>query len=164
VRGEVAVDVRTDEPERRFALGAVFATSRGPLTLAAARWNGARLLVRFEEVADRTAAEALRGCELLAEVSEGERPDDPEEFYDRQLVGLRALDAAGNVLGSIGAVLHLPAHDVLVVHREGREALVPFVAEFVPVVDIAARSVTIADRPGLLDDLYVGGPPAGRES
>jgi 16S rRNA processing protein RimM len=153
LRGEVAVEVRTDEPERRFADGTVFSTDRGRLTVVASRWSGPRLLIQFDEVADRDAAERLRGVELLVEVSEDETPDDPDEFYDHQLVGLRALDAQGDEVGRVGAVLHLPAHDVLVVERDGREALVPFVAEHVPAVDVAAGSVTISDHAGLLDPL-----------
>jgi 16S rRNA processing protein RimM len=160
LRGEVAVQLRTDEPERRFAVGTVFSTDRGGLTVAGIRWNGPRLLVRFAEVADRDAAERMRGAALLLEVSDDETPDDPDEFYDHQLVGLRAVDAAGDEVGRVGAVLHLPAHDVLVVERDGREALVPFIVEYVPAVDVAAGSVTISDRSGLLDPL-LGDRPAG---
>jgi 16S rRNA processing protein RimM len=153
LRGEVAVQVRTDEPERRFADGAVFSTDRGRLTIISTRWSGPRLLVRFDEVADRESAERLRGVELLVEVSDDETPDDPDEFYDHQLVGLRALDVAGGEVGRVDAVLHLPAHDVLVVERDGREALVPFVAEYVPAVDVVAGSLTISDHSGLLEPL-----------
>jgi 16S rRNA processing protein RimM len=153
VRGEVAVDLRTDEPDRRFTPHAELRTARGRLTVASSRWSGARLLVRFEEARDRTAAERLRGADLFLEVSEDERPDDPDEFYDRQLVGLRAVDEDGADMGVVGDVLHLPAHDVLVVERGGRQALVPFVTEFVPAVDLSAGSLTVCDRAGLLDDL-----------
>jgi len=154
VRGEVAVELRTDEPERRFAAGTVLATDRGRLTVAATRWNGPRLLVRFDEVGDRDTAERLHGAELLLDVRDDETPDDPDEFYDHQLVGLRALDAVGDEVGRVVAVLHLPAHDVLVVEREGREALVPFVAEHVPEIDVAAGSVTVSERSGLLEPLF----------
>jgi 16S rRNA processing protein RimM len=153
LRGEVAVELRTDEPERRFAVGTTFASDRGALTVAANRWNGARLLVRFDEVTDRDAAERLRGAKLTLDVSADETPDDPDEFYDHQIVGLRAVDESGVEVGCIAAVLHLPAHDVLVVERDGREALVPFVAAHVPQVDVAVGSVTIAAGSGLLDSL-----------
>jgi 16S rRNA processing protein RimM len=153
IRGDVTMDVRTDEPERRFAVGTAFRTDRGTLTVAGSRWSGPRLLIRFAEAADRDAAERLRGAELLLEVSDDETPDDPDEFYDHQLVGLRALDAAGDEVGRVGGVLHLPAHDVLVIERDGREALVPFVARHVPTVDLAVGAVTIADDSGLLEPL-----------
>jgi 16S rRNA processing protein RimM len=153
VRGEVAVEVRTDEPDRRFAVGAVFSTDRGPLTVHATRWNGRRLLVRFAGVDDRDSAERIRGSRLMLEVGADESPDDPDEFYDHQIVGLRALDPTGAEVGLVGAVLHLPAHDMLVVERDGREALVPFVSAHVPAIDIAGGSVTVETASGLFEAL-----------
>jgi 16S rRNA processing protein RimM len=154
VRGEVAVDVRTDEPEARFATGVRLRTdpaSAGPLTVAATRPHGDRLLVRFEEARDRAAADGLRGVLLTVEVSESERPADPEEFYDHQLVGLRVFDRAGTEVGRVAEVVRNPGHDLLVVRRDRGEVLVPFVAELVPEVDIDDGRLTVADRPGLLD-------------
>jgi len=156
VRGEVSVDVRTDEPERRFAPGATLHTagpSNDALTVSAARPHGTRLLVTFTEVTDRSAAELLRGATLVAALPEGERPDDPEEFYDHQLVGLAVRTVGRGLVGRISEVLHLPSQDVLVVASDdGREAMVPFVAALVPSVDLAGGEVTVADQPGLLDD------------
>jgi 16S rRNA processing protein RimM len=152
IKGEVSVHVRTDEPQRRFAVGAVLRSTRGPLTVATTRWHQSRLLVRFEEIPDRTAAELLRGSELRIDAPVGERPSDPEEFYDHQLVGLRVESAEGEHLGEVSDVLHLPAQDLLVVARDGDERLVPFVAELVPDIDVDAGRVVVSDVPGLLDD------------
>ena len=152
LRGEVAVDVRTDDPDRRFATGTPFTTERGALTVESAKWHSGRLLVRFEEVGDRTEAEGLRGTELRVEVPEDERADDPEEFYDHQLVGLRAETDAGTTFGKVTDVLHLPAQDVIVVDCEGRDVLIPFITELVPVVDLEDARMVIVDRPGLLRD------------
>ncbi len=150
LRGDVAVDVRTDEPDKRLVNGAVFTTERGPLTVVSSRWHSGRLIVHFTEVPDRTAAETLRGTELRVEVPRDVRPDDPDEFYDHQLVGLRVETDTGEVVGAVGEVLHLPAHDLLAVHREHDEVLVPFVSEFVPVVDLDGGRLVLTDRPGLL--------------
>ena len=157
IRGDLTIDVRTDEPERRFAVGTVFRTRRGTLTVASTRWHSSRLLVRFAEVPDRTVAETLRGTELRVEVDPLERPEDPDEFYDHQLVGLRV--EAGHpgeeqVVGEVTEVLHLPAQDLLVVRRSdtGTEAMVPFVAEFVPEIDLAAARVVVTDSAGLLSE------------
>ena len=162
VRGDVLVDVRTDEPERRFAPGTTFATAAGTLTVASARWHSSRLIVSFDEVHDRPAAERLRGIELGIEVSVDDAPDDPDEFYDHQLLGLRVEDAAGTAVGSVAEVLHLPGQDLLVVRRNsGAESLVPFVTELVPTVDLPHRRLVLADVPGLLDDASdEGGTPA----
>lgn len=160
LRGEVFVEPRTDEPDRRFALGAVLAarapdgaTRPGGLVVAAARTQQGRLVLAFEGVVDRTGAEQLHGTVLAVAVDPAERPDDPEEFYDHQLVGLRAESLDGDAVGMVREVLHTGAQDLLVIDRGGREALVPFVAALVPDVDLGAGLVRIADRPGLLDDL-----------
>ena len=152
LRGEVSVHVRTDEPERRFTPGASLRVGDRPLTVASARWHSGTLLLGLEGVTDRTAAEALRGRELWADVPAGEAPAEEGEYWDRQLVGLEVLDAAGAVAGTIGEVLHLPAHDVLVVRTSGGDRLVPFVSEVVPVVDLEAGHVRVADIGGLLSD------------
>jgi 16S rRNA processing protein RimM len=102
-------------------------------------------------VADRTSAEQLHGSILEAEVDETERPDDPEEFYDHQLVGLQARGADDAVVGTVTSVVHLPHQDTLVVDTDGREVLVPFVSALVPTVDLTEGFVRLADLPGLLD-------------
>lgn len=165
IRGEVSVEPRTDEPERRFGPGAVLATQAPSslpadatrpvrLTVRSSRWHQHRLLVTFEELGDRTAAEAARGLVLLAEVPADARPEDPEEFYDHQLVGLRVVTADGRAVGQVQAVVHGAAQDLLTVRTDtGREALVPFVTALVPEVDLDGGRVVVADRPGLLTPL-----------
>jgi 16S rRNA processing protein RimM len=162
LRGEVTVDVRTDEPERRYEVGARLraepprgsAITLRALTVAGVRWHGGVLLARFEELPDRTAAEAARGIVLHATIDADARPEDPDEFYDHQLVGLTALDLEGTVLGEVAALVHGGAQDLLTVRTpDGREALVPFVRALVPEVDTAAGRVVIADRPGLVTPL-----------
>lgn len=153
LRGEVSVHVRTDEPERRFAPGARLLVAGVPRTVAAVRWHSGTLLLTLDRVTDRTAAEGLRGAELWASVPADEAPAEEGEYWDRDLVGLTVLDAAGTVVGTIGEVLHLPAHDVLVVRTPAGDRLVPFVTEIVPEVDLAAGHVRVADVGGLLADL-----------
>jgi 16S rRNA processing protein RimM len=155
VRGEVSVDVRTDSPDERFAPATVLATEpagAGPLTVGRTRWHSGRLLVSFAGIADRTAAEGLRGVQLFAEVDEAERPDDPEEFYDRQLIGLAVVDVDGAAVGELAEVVHLPGHDLLSVRTpDGRDVLVPFVADIVPEIDVDAGRIVIDPPAGLLD-------------
>lgn len=156
IRGEVAVEVRTDEPEQRLRPGARLATDppeRGPLTVVSHRRHSGRLLLRLAGVTDRNAAEELRNTLLLAEVDPDERPEDPEEFYDHQLVGLRVVTTDGSPVGEVSEISHLPGQDLLVVARpDGGEALVPFVSEIVPEVDLTAGRVVVAPPPGLLDE------------
>lgn len=166
VKGEVSVELRTDEPERRFADGVVLATRtaqggqvHGPdrparLTVQRTRWHQSRLLVTFAELPDRTTAEVVRGLTLVTDVDVAEGPEDPEEFYDHQLVGLAMLTTDGRPVGEVTEVVHGAGHDLLVVRTPGGgEVLVPFVSALVPVVDVAGGRVEVTDLPGLLSPL-----------
>ena len=158
VRGEVTVEVRTDDPEQRFAVGSVLLTepaARGPLTVAGRRWHREILLLTLESPAgpleSREDAEALRDTELHVPVADLPELDDPDDFYDHQLVGLAARLTDGTPLGEVVAVRHEGA-DLLVVRRpEGGELLVPFVAAIVPTVDVAGGCVVVDPPEGLLD-------------
>jgi 16S rRNA processing protein RimM len=147
--------VRTDDPESRFAPGSVLLTEpaeRGPLTVAAMRPRPGGVVVAFDGVADRAGAEALRGTVLLVDAAELPAIEDPDEWYDHQLVGLTAVDPAGGALGTVADVVHAPASDLLVVRDgEGRQHLVPFVREMVPTVDVVAGRVVVAAPEGLFD-------------
>ncbi|MET7902077.1 ribosome maturation factor RimM [Streptomyces sp. NPDC005355] len=156
IKGEVTVEVRTDEPELRLAPGAVLATepaSAGPLTIETGRVHSGRLLLRFEGVTDRTGAEALRNILLIAEVDPTEVPEDPEEFYDHQLIDLDVVTVDGTEVGRISGISHLPYQDLLIVRRpDGSEAMIPFVSEVVPEIDLEAQRALIDPPPGLLDE------------
>ena len=156
IKGEVTVQVRTDDPDTRFAPGAVLHTDppeRGPVTVAGARWQNGRLVVAFEGVADRTAAEQLRETLVQVDARTLPPPEDEDEFHDHVLRGMTAELVGGAPLGEVADVLHLPHGDVLVVRRAdtGTEVLVPFVKAMVPVVDVAARRLEVDPPEGLLD-------------
>ena len=156
IRGDVTVVVRTDEPDVRFVPGTTLATEppdRGPLTVAATRWHSGRLIVTFEGVGDRNAAEDLRGTVLVVDSAGIPAPDDPDEFYDHQLIGLGVVTAAGDAVGEVTDVLH-HGQDLLVVRRgpgAGGETLIPFVSAIVTDVDVAGGRLVIDPPPGLLD-------------
>lgn len=154
VRGEVAVELRTDEPERRFAPGQVLRDEGGTqrFTVRSVRNHSDRLLVRFAELADRAGAEAVRGTLLVAVVETGERPAEPGEFYDRQLIGLQATTPDGAEVGRVASVLHLPAQDLLEIDTAAGPRLVPFVEALVPDVDLETGRLTVVDVEGLLHD------------
>lgn len=158
IRGEVTIDLRTDEPDRRFVVGQVLEAEPGrglerrALTVATKRMHNGRLLITFTELVDRTAVEAARGTRLLAKVPVDQEPENDGEFYDRQLIGLRVLDSSGAEIGEIAEVLHLPAQDVLEIKTDSGPRLVPFVSELVPDVDLGQGIVRLAEVPGLLTD------------
>jgi 16S rRNA processing protein RimM len=148
------VELRTDEPERRFAAGQILREEGGSrcFTVRSIRDHSGRLLVRFAELVDRADAEAVRGTLLIAAVEPDEQPAESGEFYDRQLIGLRATTPDGADIGKVGSVLHLPAQDVLEIETATGPRLVPFVEALVPDVDLDAGRLTVVDIAGLLDD------------
>jgi 16S rRNA processing protein RimM len=157
IRGDVVVEVRTDDPQLRFAAGSVLATepaAAGPLTIAASRWHSGRLLVSFDGFADRDSADELRGVLLVVDSADLEDPGDPDEFRDHQLIGLQARTTGGEHVGTVADILH-HGQDLLVIRgagpRDGADILVPFVAALVPEVDAAAGYLVIDPPPGLLD-------------
>jgi len=157
VRGDVIVDVHTDDPDLRFAAGSVLATepaATGPLTVAAARWHSGRLLVSFAGIDDRDQAGELRGVMLVVDSAELADPADADYVRDYQLVGLTVLTTAGEPVGKVTDVLH-HGQDLLVIKgdesRSGAEILVPFVTPLVPEVDVAGGRLVIDPPPGLLD-------------
>ncbi|MBO2455300.1 ribosome maturation factor RimM [Actinomadura barringtoniae] len=154
IRGELTIDVRTDEPDARFATGTELATdpaTTGPLTVERIRWHSGRLLLTFTGVHDRTAAEDLRGTWLVVDPTEIATSDDPDDFHDQELVGLNVVTTTGTPVGVVTEIRH-SGQDLLVIDRaDGGEALVPFVAALVPEVDVAAGRLVIAPPEGLLD-------------
>ncbi|UWZ40252.1 ribosome maturation factor RimM [Dactylosporangium roseum] len=169
VRGEVVVDVRTDDPADRFAVGSVLTTDstavrrlaavpagawRPPaaVTVESVRPHQGRLLVVFEGIYDRNLAEDMRGVLLCVDSAVIPPSDDPDEFNDHELVGLSVVDAGGERVGELVRVDHAPAHDLLVVRlTDGRTGLVPFVREIVPQVDVPGGRIVITPPEGLFD-------------
>jgi len=156
IKGEVTVEVRTDEPELRLAPGAVLATdpaSAGPLTIATGRVHSGRLLLRFEGVTERNGAEALRNTLLIADVDPEELPEEEDEYYDHQLMDLDVVTADGTEVGRITEISHLPSQDLFIVERpDGTEVMIPFVSEIVTEIDLEEQRAVINPPPGLIDD------------
>jgi 16S rRNA processing protein RimM len=159
VRGLATVEVRTDDPDLRFAPGRVLATDpaeRGPLTVVDRRWHSGTLLLQLAgpsgEVYDtREAVDALRNTLLLVPVADLPEIEDPDSFYDHQLVGLQARLPDHTVVGEVTAVRH-EAQDLLVVRRpDAADALIPFVSAIVPTVDPVGGFLVVDPPEGLLD-------------
>jgi 16S rRNA processing protein RimM len=151
LRGEVALDLRTDTPQDRFVVGAELRTepaARGPLTVASIRTQQDRWYVTFAQISDRTMAEAMRGTEL---VIEEDTSDEDDAWYPHELAGLRAEHVDGTLLGEIIGLEHLPAHDMLLLRElDGTRTQIPFVRAIVPVVDVAGGRVVLDPPGGLL--------------
>ncbi|HEX9776478.1 MAG TPA: ribosome maturation factor RimM [Actinomycetota bacterium] len=147
IRGEVSVEVYSDAPER-FAPGRTVIAGTERLSVAAAREHQGRLLVKFEQVPDRTAAEALRGTTLFIEQGEA-RPLQEWSFYPHEIEGFLVVDRAGRALGALARVQEGAGHDHWVIARDGGEVLVPAVRAIVVGVDRDARRITLDPPEGL---------------
>jgi 16S rRNA processing protein RimM len=144
ILGEATIEVRTDEAEDRFALGAVLETeSHGNLTVASARVHNGILLLSFEGIEDRNAIETLRNELLYADVDIDAPGVDEDDYHVLQLVGCKAFLVDGDEFGEVSEVLNLPGQDVLVIKSGSAETLIPFVRQLVPIVDIKARRMTV---------------------
>jgi 16S rRNA processing protein RimM len=159
VRGLATVEVRTDDPDVRFAPGAVLLTDppgRGPLTVVDRRWHSGTLLLQLADAAGnvyatREAVDELRNTLCLVPVEDLPEIEDPDSYYDHQLVGLAVRLPDGTVVGEVAAVHH-EAQDLLVVRRsDAADALIPFVAAIVPTVDLEGGFLVVDPPEGLLE-------------
>ena len=157
VTGEVVVEVRTDDPDTRFAPGTTLRAkpSRGgperDYVVESAREHSGRLLVRLDGVADRSAADSLRGTLFVVDTADLPAIEDPDEFYDHQLEGLQVVTTTGTPVGSVAEVLHTAAGELLSVRSEAGEVLVPVVSAIVTSVSLADQTIEIDPPEGLLE-------------
>ena len=170
LKGALKIELYTDAPERRFTPGAAF-TLQVPtsspwhgksLTLAELRWYNGQPVGFFTGVVDREAAESLVKAILWIDQASDE-PDEPDAWYDFQLVGLRAL-RDGVEVGTIARVDHFPAQDLLAIRTPNGEVLVPFVASMVPAVDVSAGTVTVTPPFGLFEELDDDAPQGSAQT
>lgn len=139
IRGEVVVEVRTDDPGQRFASGRVLCSepeALGPLTVASTRPHAGGLIVGFSGVTDRDAAQRLRGTLLVIDSADVPMPDGPDEFHDAQLIGLDVLTVDGRRVGTVADVRH-HGQDLLVIRRDMQTADNPKDPERLPLRDTA---------------------------
>jgi len=149
LQGEVTVLVLSDNPNRFDQGSAVYTEEGRELVVDSSRRNGARLLVTFLGVADRTAADALRGASLFVPVSM--LPElEAGEFWPHQLEGCEVVTESGRSLGRITDVIPNPANDIwVVVDDEGTESLLPAIHQVITEVDVGAARVLVKDIAGL---------------
>jgi 16S rRNA processing protein RimM len=149
LRGEVSIQNRSDNPDRWRPGGAVLLGDGRNLTIESSRSHGKRLLVKFEGIDDRTAAEGLRGASLL--VPESWVPALPAgAWWAHELEGCAVETSSGRSLGVLSEIVANPANDIwIAVDPEGTETLIPVLAEFLVQVDTTARRIVVRDVPGV---------------
>ena len=158
LKGGIKLELYTDSPDQRFRAGQVLEL-QVPET---SEWFGKTIKVlelRFynqspvlflEGIDSRTKAETLIKAILLIETEADALPEEPEAWYDHQLVGLKAL-VGNEVVGVVARVDHLPAQDLLAIDTPQGEVLVPFVRQIVPEVNIELGQVSLTPPDGLFE-------------
>ena len=158
LHGEVTVQLHTDEPEHRLAVGSEIDTEAGSgsgvprvLTVRSTRVHNGVWLVAFAEIPDRTGAESLRGARLVID-AEDLQPGGDDGWYEDELRGLAVHTSDGARIGEVTRLEMGPAQDLLVVALDaGGAAYLPFVEAIVPEVDVAGGRVVVDPPEGLLE-------------
>jgi 16S rRNA processing protein RimM len=144
ILGEATIEVRTDEPDRRFAVGSTVSTdSHGELKIISGRVHNGILLLGFDGFNDRNAIEKLRNTLLYADVDINEASDVADEYHVLQLIGCQVILEDGEVFGEVTDVINLPGQDLLAIATNEGEQLIPFVHQLVPAVDIKNKKITV---------------------
>jgi len=164
LKGAIKLELYTDSPDQRFKPGQVLEL-QVPET---SEWFGKTIKVselRFynqspvlflEGIENRSQAETLIKAILLIEIDLDKLPEEPEAWYDHQLLGLEAL-VENTVVGKVIRVDHLPAQDLLAIETTNGEVLVPFVKQIVPTVDISKGRIVLDPPAGLFELNLTGG-------
>ena len=160
LKGAIKLELYTDSPNERFVPGAVFelqVPEESPwfgktVTVTELRWYNQSPVLFLDGVVDRTGAESLIKAILLIDAETEKLPDEPDAWYDHQLVGLKAL-RDGVEVGEVVRVDHFPAQDLLIIKTGDREVMLPFVKAIVPSVDIKAGTVTVTPPTGLFEEV-----------
>ena len=144
ILGEATIEVRTDEPDRRFAIGAKVQTdTHGDLTVISGRVHNGILLLGFNGITDRNGIEKLKNTLLYADVDINEASGDDDEYHVLQLIGCQAVLESGENYGEVIDVINLPSQDLLSIKTPEGERLIPFVHQLVPTVDIVNKKVIV---------------------
>lgn len=171
LKGAIKVELYTDDPDRRFSPGAIFAlqvpTSSDwhgkSLELIELKFYNSHPVAFFKDVLDRTTAETLIKAILWIDQDLDETTDEEDAWFDHQLVGLRVLRDGAEV-GTVTQIDHFPAQDLLTVRTAGGDVLVPFVKAIVTAVDVAAGTLTVDPPLGLFEELPDDEAPAEPEA
>lgn len=150
VLGEATIEVRTDDPDLRFAVGEKLTLENGnSLNVASNRWHNQILLLSFVGITDRNKIEELRDQLLYAEVDT--KANQPGEYHFQQLIGCEVVLADKSKLGTVQEIVQLPGQDLLSVETEKGEVLIPMVKQIIVSIDVDQKIIQINPPEGLLD-------------
>ena len=160
LKGGIKVEMFTDDPDGRFTPGAVFtlqvpdssAWHNKTIELVELKWYNSHAVAFFKDVPDRSVAETLIKAILWIDHDLSEVPEEEDAWFDHQLLGLEVL-RDGVKVGTVSAIDHFPAQDLLTVKTDNGDVLVPFVKAIVASVDVKAGTMTVTPPVGLFEEL-----------
>ncbi len=144
ILGEATIEVRTDDPDVRFAIGATVNTDKhGDLAIVSGRVHNGILLLGFKGITTRNQIEELRNEMLYSDVDINESTGDDDQYHVLQLIGCMTYLESGEKYGEVSDVINLPGQDLLAITTEKGESLIPFVHQLVPEVDVKNRRIVV---------------------
>ena len=150
VQGEATVEVRTDDPDQRFAIGSTLTIENNRvLTITNSRWHNQILLLTFAGITNRDQIEELRDQLLYTEVDT--ENNLPGEYHFQQLIGCQVKLENMKEIGLVREIIQLPGQDLLAIDTPNGEVLIPMVKQIIISVDIAAKLIVVNPPEGLLD-------------
>lgn len=157
VHGRVKLKSFTEVPEDVFGyMPLTDEKGTKPLTLAMTGTGKDHFLASVEGVKDRNAADALKGLRLYVDRDRLPAPEDEDEFYHADLIGLEAVTESGDVFGTVKALYDFGAGDMVeFALPNGKTVFVPFTKACVPVVDVKAGRLIVAPP----DNLFASAGP-----
>jgi 16S rRNA processing protein RimM len=155
LRGELKVEVLTDDPRRFGQLKRVFLGLENdepvPRLLTGYRLHKGRALLQIEGCRDRTQAEALRGQLVQVPIEEA-IPLEEDQYFEHQIMALEVWTVSGDFLGTVQEIIHTGANEVYVVRSAvpgARETLIPAISDVVLKVDLEAGRILVELPQGL---------------
>ena len=144
ILGEATIEVRTDDPNIRFAIGATVNTDKhGDLIIVSGRVHNGILLLGFKGITTRNQIEELRNEMLYSDVDINESTGDDDEYHVLQLIGCMTFLESGQEYGEVSDVINLPGQDLLAIKTQEGESLIPFVHQLVPEVDVKNKRIMV---------------------
>jgi 16S rRNA processing protein RimM len=149
VRGELRVDIETEDPERFYHLRKVFLGEQlAPFEVQKARLHEGQALLQLKGIEDREAAEQWHGALVYVALADA-IPLEENEYFHYQIRGLQVITVDGEVLGRVTDIITTGANDVYVVQGDQGEILLPAIADVIVEVNLEAGTLRVQLLEGL---------------
>ena len=155
IKGEAKIGFSKGREKQIEALKKVYIKKENnfsELNVVSVRFHKQFAIIKFKEFKTVNDVEAFKGCDIYLTKEEVENNLDDDEYLISDLIGMDVFDEDGSCIGTITAIGENMANNLLSVKDgNGKEHLVPFVKELVPIVDLKGRKVVLNNIEGLIN-------------